>query len=85
MSETVSAESIGRRLDGLQNNGSGLNRRRVTLESNLINRVGAVEARMAGLEDCADQLVDRISALEASVNSLILLAERIAKRTVLDR
>ena len=85
MSETVSAESIGRRLDGLQNNGSGLNRRMITLESNLINRVGAVEARMAGLEDCADQLVDRISALETSVNSLILLVERIAKRTVLDR
>jgi hypothetical protein len=85
MNETVSAESIGRRLDGLQNNVSGLNRRMVTLESNLIDRVGALEARMAGLEDRADQLVDRISALETSVNSLILLVERIAKRGPLDR
>jgi hypothetical protein len=50
MSETVSAESIGRRLDGLQNNVSGLNRRMIMLESNLIDRVGAVEARMAGLK-----------------------------------
>jgi hypothetical protein len=85
MNETVSAESIGRRLDGLQNNVSGLNRRMVTLESNLIDRVGALGARMAGLEDRADQLVDRISALETSVNSLILLVERIAKRSGLDR
>jgi hypothetical protein len=68
MSETVSAEFIGRRLDGLQNNLSGLNRRMVTLESNLIDRVGMPEARMAGLEDRADQLVDRISALETSVD-----------------
>jgi hypothetical protein len=64
----VSAEFIGRRLDGLQNNLSGLNRRMVTLESNLIDRVGMPEARMAGLEDRADQLVDRISALETSVD-----------------
>jgi hypothetical protein len=55
-------------LDGLQNNLSGLNRRMVTLESNLIDRVGMPEARMAGLEDRADQLVDRISALETSVD-----------------
>jgi hypothetical protein len=47
--------------------------------------MGALEARMAGLEDRADQLVDRISALETSVNSLILLVERIAKRSPLDR
>ena len=79
MSETVSAESIGRRLDGLQNNVSGLNRRMITLESNLIDRVGALEARMAGLEDRADQLVDRIGALATGVNSLVLLVERIAK------
>ena len=38
MNETVSAEFIGRRLDGLQNNLSGLNRRMVTLESNLTDR-----------------------------------------------
>ena len=85
MNETVSAEFIGRRLDGLQNNLSGLNRRMVTLESNLIDRVGVLEARMAGLEEHADQLLDRISALETSVNSLILLIERIAKRSQLDR
>src|SRR4029077_9307647 len=45
MSETATLESIGRRLDGLQNNVSGLNRRMVTLESNLIDRVAALEAR----------------------------------------
>ncbi len=79
MSETATPESIIRRLDGLQNNVSGLNRRVIMLESNLIDRVGALEARMAGLEDCADRLADRISALETGVNCLILLIERIAK------
>ena len=79
MSETATLEFIARRLDGLQNNVSGLNRRMITLESNLIDRVGALEARMAGLEDRADQLVDRIGALATGVNSLVLLVERIAK------
>jgi hypothetical protein len=41
--------------------------------------MGALEARMAELEDRADRLVERISALETGVNSLILLVERIAK------
>jgi len=79
MSETATPEFIARRLDGLQNNVSGLNRRMITLESNLIDRVGALEARMAGLEDGADQLVDRIGALATGVNTLVLLVERIAK------
>jgi hypothetical protein len=79
MSETATLESIGRRLDGLQNNVSGLNRRMITLESNLIDRVGALEAKMAELEDRTDQLVARIGALATSLNSLILLVERIAK------
>ena len=73
MSETATLEFIVRRLDGLQNNVSGLNRRMITLESNLIDRVGALEARMAGLEDRVDQLVDRIGALATGVNSLVLL------------
>jgi uncharacterized membrane protein len=51
----------------------------IMLESNLIDRVGALEARMAGLEDRADQLVDRIGALATGVNTLVLLVERIAK------
>ena len=51
MSETISLETIGRRLDSLQNNVSGVNRRLVTLESSLADRVGVLEARMAGLED----------------------------------
>src|SRR6476620_9039873 len=63
MSATAILGSIGRRLDSLQNNVSGLNRRMITLESNLIDRVGALEARMTGLEDRADQLVERIGAL----------------------
>jgi hypothetical protein len=33
MSETATLEFIRRRLDGLQNNVSGLNRRMITLES----------------------------------------------------
>ena len=80
MSETVSAEFIGRRLDGLQNNASGVTRRLITLENTLSARMEALEARLAGLEEHADHLVDSISALETSVNSLILLVERIAKR-----
>ena len=51
----------------------------ITLEAGVNDRIGAVEARMAGLEDCADQLVERISALETRVNCLILLVERIAR------
>ena len=43
MSESVTLESIARRLDGLQNNVSGLNRRMITLESSLIDRVGALK------------------------------------------
>jgi uncharacterized coiled-coil protein SlyX len=78
MSETATLESIWRRLDGLQNNVSGVNRRMITLESTLSDRMAALETRLAGLEVCADQLSDRISALETSVNSLILLIERIA-------
>ena len=46
---------------------------------NLIDRVGALEAKMAELEDRTDQLVARIGALATSLNSLILLVERIAK------
>ena len=79
MSETATLEFIRRRLDGLQNNVSGLNRRMITLESNLIDRVGALEARMAELEDCVDNLAERIGMLETGVNSLVLLVERIAK------
>ena len=78
MSETTSPDLIGRRLDGLQNSITGLSRRMITLEAGLNDRIDAVEARMAGLEDCADQLVERISALETRVNCLILLVERIA-------
>ena len=79
MSETATLESIVRRLDGLQNNVSGLNRRMIVLETTLNDRLGALEARMAGLEDRADELVDRIGALATGLNSLVLLVERIAK------
>ena len=79
MSETVSLESIARRLDGLQNNVSGVNRRMITLENTLAQRMAALEFRLAGLEEGANQLSDRISALETGVNSLILLVERIAR------
>ena len=51
----------------------------ITLENTLSARMEALEVRLAGLEECADQLLDRISALETSVNALILLIERVAK------
>jgi hypothetical protein len=66
-------------MDGLQNSVSGVIRRMVTLESNLTSGTEKIAAELAGLEECADQLLARISALETSVNSLILLVERIAK------
>ena len=72
MSETATLKSIVRRLDSFQNNVSGLNRRMITLESNLSDRVAALEARMAGLEDRADELVDRIGALATGLNSLVV-------------
>jgi hypothetical protein len=81
MSETVSLdlEAIGRRLDSLQNNVSGVNRRLIILESHLVERVGALEARMAGLEDRADELAECLRTLETGVNNLILLVQRIAR------
>jgi BMFP domain-containing protein YqiC len=79
MSETATLESIVRRLDGLQNNVSGVTRRMITLENTLSDRMAALEARLAGFEECADQLSDRIGALEARVNYLILLVERIGQ------
>ena len=79
MSGMISLESIARRLDGLQNNVSGVNRRLISLESSLTKRMGALEARTAALEDCIDQLAERIGALETGMNSLILLIQRIAK------
>ena len=68
MSESTSPETIGRRLDSLQNNVAGVNRRLIMLESSLTDRMGALEARMTELEDRADSLVERISALEVGVN-----------------
>jgi hypothetical protein len=79
MSETISPEFIGRRLDSLQNNIAGVNRRMIALETALNDKLGAVQTRMAGLEECVDQLAERISVLETSVNSAILLIQRIAK------
>jgi hypothetical protein len=79
VSETRSPDTIARRLDGLQNNVSGVTRRMITLENTLSARMELLEGRLAGLEECADHLLDRISALETSVNSLILLVERVAK------
>ena len=79
VSETLSPESIARRLDGLQNSVSGVTRRMVTLESNLARGTEAIAAELAGLQACVDQLAGRINALETSVNCLILLVERIAK------
>ena len=79
MSETISPEFIGRRLDSVQNNIAGVNRRMIALDTALNDKLGAVEARMAGLEECVDQLAERISVLETSVNSAILLIQRIAK------
>ena len=79
MSETISPEFMGRRLDSLQNNVAGVNRRMIALETALNDRLGALEARMTVLEECVDQLAERISALETSVNSAILLIQRIAK------
>ena len=78
MSETISPEFIGRRLDSLQDSVAGVNRRMIALETTLNERLGAVEARIARLEDCADQVSERISTLATKVNSLILLVERIA-------
>ena len=80
MSETL--EAIERRLDSVQNNVSAMNRRLITLENNLADRMGALKARA---EDRADQVLDRISALETSVNHLIFLVERIAKAQGLER
>jgi uncharacterized coiled-coil protein SlyX len=84
MSETVSLESVARRLDGLQNNVSGVNRRLISLESSLTERMAALEARTAAQEGSVDHLTDRIRALETGVNSLILLVQRIAKAQGLD-
>lgn len=82
VSETL--DSIGKRLDSIQNSVSAMNRRLITLENSLAERVGALEAS-AEAEDRADQVVDRMNALEISVNHLILLVERIAKAQGVER
>ncbi len=58
---------------------SGVNRRLITLESSLADRIGALEARMAGLEDRVERLADHLRTVETGLNSLILLGQRIAR------
>ena len=58
----ASLELLLRRLDGLQNNVSGVNRRLVTLEGNLANTAGTLQARLAELEGRTAELADCIRA-----------------------
>ncbi len=53
MSETGFLETIGRRLGSLQNNVSAVNRRLITLETNLADRAGAL-AQLATAEAAAE-------------------------------
>jgi hypothetical protein len=90
MSETVSLEFIGRRLDAVQADVADVRRRIVSLlerHDGLLDRlenidvgVGRLERRMNGLEVRMDAMVERQSKQEELLHRALLLLERIAAR-----
>jgi hypothetical protein len=90
MSETVSLEFIGRRLDAVQADIANLGRRIVSLlerHDGLLDRlenidagVGRLERRMNGREVRMDAMVERQSKQEELLHRALLLLERIAAK-----
>ena len=90
MSETVSLEFIGRRLDAVRADIADLRRWIVSLlerHDGLLDRlenidvgVGRLERRMNGLEGRMDAMVERQSKQEELLHRALLLLERIAAR-----
>ena len=90
MSETVSLEFIGRRLDAVQADVADVRRRIVSLlerHDGLLDRlenidggVGRLERRMNGLEVRMDAMVERQSKQEELLHRALLLLERIAAK-----
>jgi len=90
MSETVSLEFIGRRLDAVQADIADVRRRIGSLlerHDGLLDRlenidvgVGRLERRMNGLEARMDAMVERQSKQEELLHRALLLLERIAAR-----
>lgn len=89
MSETVSLEFIGRRLDAVQNDQADLRRSMIALADRfgaietrigaLESRFGGLEGRMTGIEQRMDLLIERMGKQEANTSRALLLLERIAK------
>jgi hypothetical protein len=89
MSETVSLEFIGRRLDAVQANQADLRRRMVALGERfgavelrigaMEGRIGGLEARTAGIEERMDLLIERMGRQEVNTSRALLLLGRIAQ------
>jgi len=87
MSETVSWQFIGRRLDSVQADVADVRRRQINLAdrfSGLEDRFGTLERRMATLEDRMDAMVERQSKLEETGARTLFLLERIAAKIKVD-
>jgi hypothetical protein len=81
MSETVSWQFVGRRLDSVQADTADIRRQMITLA----DRFGALESRMAGiehrqgtLEARMDAMVERQSKLEETGAQTLYLLQRLA-------
>jgi predicted nucleic acid-binding Zn-ribbon protein len=89
MSETVSIEFIGRRLDVIQADVADVRRRMVALTDRfegvenkitlLSDDVRRIERRMHTLEARMDAMVERQSKQEELLHRVLLLTERMAK------
>jgi hypothetical protein len=88
MSETVSLEFIGRRLDSIQADTADVRRRMIALGErfgSVETRIGGLESRLDGIdrrfatiEDRMDAMVERQGKLELTCNRTLFLLERLA-------
>ncbi len=83
MSETVSWQFVGRRLDSVQADTADIRRRIVTLAERfgaLESRMGGIEQRQAILEERMDAMVERQSRLEQTGARTLYLLERLVQK-----
>jgi hypothetical protein len=78
MSETVSLEFIGRRLDAVQADQADLRRRVVALADRfgvVEARIGGLESRMSGIEERMDLLIERMGRQETLIERILARIE----------
>jgi predicted nucleic acid-binding Zn-ribbon protein len=91
VSETVSWQFVGRRLDSVQADTADIRRRMVTLAdrfgglegrmSGLEDRMSGIERRQGTLEERMDAMVERQSKLEATSARTLFLLQRLALKS----